>query len=507
MRILLRAPQLSEGADKLHLSEYHVIELQGDLETKDSDPLTDKLIGDLHFTKDGTPLLIIGHHILYGKVVKFDKPLLVLRKNRSGEITLDPNESLNTSLAATENTASTEYNVEGIIRSRILFKSRPKPIISNGPWPDDLFASPLLTPPTPELCQLLVDYSDCLRATSRSCRGQLDYHTILHVIERWEKEHDCSSVLTKAEEWSFADVANHCKWKPQSLRLPISQDLMQDPPFPVFSHCAFFGHTHLMTFKGDVHTCSLEGAWPILDNEFVAIQVTTRVSERRSVACAATVATTVSVVIKAYKDCTSQMSYEGSVTSLPASFIGGHLHGGKERASMIREVIPGKHVEILLAHAGTVIVIRRAGQANYLNVAVRVPSQMTGEENHTREQLPVICTKGCPKSNRLALRFDDPNKEGILETCRAFQVTDLFLDACVFDVIASEDSQLSEASFNAQNDLWSLSPEVAVGALPNRSYLLVSSPLQSRCSHPVVPSFCCLLLTAFLSVLFQSAVT
>ncbi|CAG0906044.1 unnamed protein product [Cyprideis torosa] len=176
-----------------------------------------------------------------------------------------------------------------------------------------------------------------------------------------------------------------------------------------------------MTFKGDVHTCSLEGAWPILDNEFVAIQVTTRVSERRSVACAATVATTVSVVIKAYKDCTSQMSYEGSVTSLPASFIGGHLHGGKERASMIREVIPGKHVEILLAHA--------------------------------------------------------------------------------------EDSQLSEASFNAQNDLWSLSPEVAVGALPNRSYLLVSSPLQSRCSHPVVPSFCCLLLAAFLSVLFQSAVT
>ena len=37
-----------------------------------------------HFNKsDGTPVLIIGHHILNGKLVNMTEPLLVIRKKKT----------------------------------------------------------------------------------------------------------------------------------------------------------------------------------------------------------------------------------------------------------------------------------------------------------------------------------------------------------------------------------------------------------------------------------------
>ena len=93
-----------------------LLEMQGDLESRlgqDVD-LSGKFIGDLHFTKDNsTPILIIGHHILYGKSVKLEKPLVVMTKVNEGQ--------------------ETEYQVQTIIRNKLIFKSRPKPIIANVP--------------------------------------------------------------------------------------------------------------------------------------------------------------------------------------------------------------------------------------------------------------------------------------------------------------------------------------------------------------------------------------
>lgn len=93
-----------------------LLEMQGDLESRlgqDVD-LSGKFIGDLHFTKDNsTPILIIGHHILYGKSVKLEKPLVVMTKVNEGQ--------------------ETEYQVQTIIRNKLIFKARPKPIIANVP--------------------------------------------------------------------------------------------------------------------------------------------------------------------------------------------------------------------------------------------------------------------------------------------------------------------------------------------------------------------------------------
>lgn len=85
------------------------MELQGDIKSHSEANLENQFIGDLHFTKSGIPILIIGHHLLYGKEVPLEKPFVVLEKK--------------------PNNQNTEYIVKTIIKKRIIFKTRPKPIV------------------------------------------------------------------------------------------------------------------------------------------------------------------------------------------------------------------------------------------------------------------------------------------------------------------------------------------------------------------------------------------
>lgn len=57
-------------------------------------------------------MLIIGHHILYGKQQQLDKSLGVIVKKRD------------------EEEGNTEYNVIAIIQRKLIFKVRPKPIVT-----------------------------------------------------------------------------------------------------------------------------------------------------------------------------------------------------------------------------------------------------------------------------------------------------------------------------------------------------------------------------------------
>jgi len=114
--------------------EMFIIEMQGDLESRNKGHLEGKFIGDLHYTKDGTPIMIIGHHILYGKAVVLDKPLVTLEKMQVGQ---DGCDSLISAMKNdeemmdldTELETKTEYRVQSIIRKKLVFKTRPKPII------------------------------------------------------------------------------------------------------------------------------------------------------------------------------------------------------------------------------------------------------------------------------------------------------------------------------------------------------------------------------------------
>lgn len=55
-----------------------------------------------------------------------EKPLIVLEKhcNNAGDETTEEN-----------NTTKTEYTVKAIVRKKLLFRTRPKPIVTNVPKP------------------------------------------------------------------------------------------------------------------------------------------------------------------------------------------------------------------------------------------------------------------------------------------------------------------------------------------------------------------------------------
>ncbi|KAM3173743.1 hypothetical protein ACTXT7_011969, partial [Hymenolepis weldensis] len=62
------------------VEEWGMIELQGDIIDKTDGSLHGKVIGDLHFTRQNVPVLIIGHNILHGEIINLSKPFAVLRR-------------------------------------------------------------------------------------------------------------------------------------------------------------------------------------------------------------------------------------------------------------------------------------------------------------------------------------------------------------------------------------------------------------------------------------------
>ena len=103
------------------LDEWVIVELQGELKSRFGAGFPGKDIGDLHFNKKGNPILIIGHHIIVGKKIKLEKPFIVLKK--CDEVTRT-NEDI---------AYDSKHMVKAKITTKLLFTSRPKPIILHVP--------------------------------------------------------------------------------------------------------------------------------------------------------------------------------------------------------------------------------------------------------------------------------------------------------------------------------------------------------------------------------------
>ena len=73
--------------------------------------------------------LTIGYHQLQGKKVALKKPLLVLQKKVHDEAPMDVDDDSGTQYPK-QMTPKVDLRVIGVIRHKLLFKTRPKALIS-----------------------------------------------------------------------------------------------------------------------------------------------------------------------------------------------------------------------------------------------------------------------------------------------------------------------------------------------------------------------------------------
>ncbi|GBM62396.1 Repulsive guidance molecule A [Araneus ventricosus] len=313
--------------------------------------------------------------------------------------------------------------------------------------------------PTFRYCSVLRSYSDCVRATARSCRGDLSYHTVQSLVSQWTRMFDCARVLERGPQAMPPPKHPSRPGGGHRFQKPPHQECNSYRPVGGYSHCALFGDPHLRTFYDELQTCSVPGAWPLLDNPHVAVQVTNEPVGKGSVA---TAITKVTVIIRQHAPCAIEKTYEAQTDFLPGVFVDGQKWSGP--GVRIKEETPGKHVEINLRYINTRIVIRQSGR--YLTFAAKMPSAIAvqGAQEDTLE----LCVRGCPRRERIdferLLESKSGPKSEAIAACRALNITDFYFDACVFDLLTTGDGSFSAAARDAMLDAGQQS--VVNGSLP-----------------------------------------
>ncbi|KAG0724494.1 RGM domain family member B [Chionoecetes opilio] len=179
----------------------------------------------------------------------------------------------------------------------------------------------------------------------------------------------------------------------------------------------------------------------------------------------------VTVLVKEHGACGSERTYEASAEALPKAFVDGTTWTGGSALSphtQVQERVPGEHVLITVSRINATVAVRKIEK--YLTVLVTLPESEVGEGGELQ-----LCVGGCPISERIP-RFPPPPmfspamaKSQAVKLCKEYNVTDYYLDSCIFDLMATGDKSFRVAALAAQRDLWEHDPVGAQRLLLNCS--------------------------------------
>ena len=128
--------------------------------------------------------------------------------------------------------------------------------------------------PSAEFCQVAGVYLACLRGTARSCRGNLYFHSTMSTVGRLVNEHNCPRHLPNATSAGHVPLPSSSAAPPRTTNTPAPKRECTYQGRHRFRHCGLFGDPHLKTFKNEYQTCRVRGAWPLIDNPYLGVQVT-----------------------------------------------------------------------------------------------------------------------------------------------------------------------------------------------------------------------------------------
>uniref|UniRef100_A0A8C7ZK86 Repulsive guidance molecule BMP co-receptor b n=1 Tax=Oryzias sinensis TaxID=183150 RepID=A0A8C7ZK86_9TELE len=360
-----------------------------------------------------------------------------------------------------------------------------------------------------EFCKALRAYSACTQKTAKSCRGDLVFHSAVLGISDLMSQRNCSK--DGPTSTSHPEIhAEPCNYHSRSQQAHIHSHLHAHTHShahnsghsrPGYLFCGLFGDPHLRTFKDSFQTCKVEGAWPLIDNDYLSVQVTNVPVVPGS---SATATNKITIIFKPYEGCTDQRVYQAVTDNLPAAFDDGTVSSGdpihtsvsaegaarKVRALWISERSPGRHVELHAGYIGVTVIVRQLGR--YLTLAVRIPEEMAQAYDATQDLQ--LCLNGCPSSERidqgghlplprsppaLGLQLQQLRRpsyssqtqphpsgvnqvfglEGAKERCKEqLKVPDIYFHSCVFDLLTTGDVNFTVAASCAQKDMESLHP-------------------------------------------------
>ncbi|XP_076854129.1 repulsive guidance molecule B [Brachyhypopomus gauderio] len=337
-----------------------------------------------------------------------------------------------------------------------------------------------------EFCKALRSYSGCTHRTAKSCRGNLVFHSAMLGITDLMSQRNCSKDGPTSSTHPAAPVEPcnyHSRYHHQ---VALAGARGPEPQRPAFLFCGLFGDPHLRTFKDQFQTCKVEGAWPLIDNTYLSVQVTNVPVVQGS---SATASNKITIIFKPYQECTEQKVYQAVTDDLPAAFMDGSVMGGdsESRSLLIVERTAGREVELHAAYIGVTMVVRQLGR--YLTLAVRMPEELAMAFDETQDLQ--LCMNGCPTSERideeghlrlpvlglqqggaLAQTRPGPVAAAVAAQKGAFtlesasrkcseklEVKDIYFYSCVFDLLTTGDANFTSAAYNALKDVEMLHPK------------------------------------------------